>query len=224
MIDKLHGIIADLLRVSMSLNLGYPVATQSGKVSFHPPGTTKQCQTVYWIWGTLPTSTVPLIGIHGGPGYPHQCLLPLVRLAEASDNSVVILYDQIGCGESTHLPETRGDARFWSIDLFAAELQNLIDHLKISTYDILGHSCGGMIGATFALTQPLGLRKLVLFSTTPDFPFRVSEARRMRADLLPAETSGILEEGERNNTIKSPEYLAADAAFGSLTFCRLPEP
>jgi proline-specific peptidase len=100
------------------------------------------------------------------------------------------------------------------------ELQNLIDELHISQYDVLGHSCGGMNAAVFAIAQPKGLSKLILFSTSPDFPLRVSEARRMRAELLSPELVKVLEDGERTGTTTSPEYRAADEEFSKLTFYR----
>jgi proline-specific peptidase len=202
----------------------YPPASKSGKVPFKPSGTTKECHTAYWIFGELTSSTIPLIGVHGGPGYPHQCMLPLAHLARAPYNKVVILYDQVGCGESTHLPETKGDYDFWSIDLFVLELHNLIGQLGLSQYDVLGHSNGGVISGSFALTQPKGLRKLCLFATTPDFELRVSEARRMRRELLPPNVVETLEKGERDGNVTSPEYRAASEEFDKIAFFRTDGP
>ena len=59
----------------------------------------------------------------------------------------LILYDQIGNGLSTHLPEKKGDEEFWTEDLFHRELENLLAALKLdeSGYDLIGHSWGGMM-------------------------------------------------------------------------------
>jgi hypothetical protein len=46
----------------------------------------------------------------------------------------VILYDQVGCGQSMLLPEMMGDTSFWTVDLFMEELENL---LKFSRHPAL---------------------------------------------------------------------------------------
>src|SRR5580692_3492940 len=83
----------------------------------------------------------PLVVLHGGPGCTHDYLLSLADLA--TDGRQVIFYDQIGNGRSTHLPERGAD--FWTVDLFVAELDNLLDALglKDSGYHLLGQSWGG---------------------------------------------------------------------------------
>jgi pimeloyl-ACP methyl ester carboxylesterase len=73
------------------------------------------------------------------------------------------MYDQIGCGRSTRLPEKLGDGSFWTIDLFLAELENLLSHLEIQDdYDLLGQSWGGCLASELAVRQPKGLKKLIL--------------------------------------------------------------
>ena len=53
----------------------------------------------------------------------------------------VVLYDQLGCGKSTHLREKRLDTDFWTPELFMAELDNLVKYLGIDDdFDILGQS------------------------------------------------------------------------------------
>jgi pimeloyl-ACP methyl ester carboxylesterase len=73
------------------------------------------------------------------------------------------MYDQVGCGRSTHLPEKFGDGSFWTIDLFLSELENLLSHLGIQDdYDLLGQSWGGILASELAVRQPTGLKKLIL--------------------------------------------------------------
>jgi L-proline amide hydrolase len=90
-------------------------------------------KTWYKAFGDLSISNSnppikPLIIIHGGPGMTHHYLTPRTYLAE-HHSIPIILYDQLGCGNSTHLPELAGDTLFWTVDLFIAELDNLISHL-----------------------------------------------------------------------------------------------
>ena len=73
------------------------------------------------------------------------------------------MYDQLGCGRSTHLPEKRGDTDFWTMELFLAELDNLLSHLGIKdNYSLLGQSWGGMVAAEHAILHPKGLNKLII--------------------------------------------------------------
>ncbi|KAI0390277.1 hypothetical protein F5Y17DRAFT_445387 [Xylariaceae sp. FL0594] len=67
----------------------------------------------------------------------------------------IVLYDQIGCGRSTHLPDKTGDAEFWTFELFIHQLEHLIDHLQLRNigFHLVGQSWGGMLGAAYASLQ-----------------------------------------------------------------------
>ncbi|KAJ6564480.1 proline iminopeptidase [Mycena capillaripes] len=137
-----------------------------GEIDFVIPTAGKPCKTWYKIIGDLhgPTSRRPLVVLHGGPGVNHGYLLILSDLTEAHSIPVIV-YDQIGNGNSTHLPEKMGDISFWTEQLFLDELTNLLTHLGVQEYDILGHSWGGIFGSRHAATQPAGLKHLILAST-----------------------------------------------------------
>ncbi|KAJ7463275.1 proline iminopeptidase [Mycena latifolia] len=116
-------------------------------------------QTWYKIFGPLgDRSVASLIALHGGPGMAHDYLTPLGDLAPHP----VILYDQIGNARSTHLPDKPKE--FWTIDLFIAELENLLVHFGVQdAFVLLGHSWGGILAAEFAVQRkPRGLKGIVL--------------------------------------------------------------
>ncbi|KAL7283433.1 hypothetical protein ACG7TL_002863 [Trametes sanguinea] len=118
-------------------------------------------QTYYKVFGSLSDRTFPpAVVLHGGPGLSHDYLLPISDLADAS--IPVIFYDQIGNSRSTHLREK--PPTFWTVDLFIAELENLLAHFKIQDgYSLIGHSWGGILASEFEVRrQPPGLRKLVI--------------------------------------------------------------
>ena len=155
-----------------------------GTVEYKIPGIEKSCQTWYKVFGDLKSDTrTPLVVLHGGPGAPHNYLLSIADLA-TTHQIPVVFYDQIGCGQSTHLQEKGGDESFWTEQLFIDELHNLLDHIGIhERYDILGHSWGGMLGCRFATTNPKGLRRLVVAESPASMELWVEAANRLRLQL-----------------------------------------
>ena len=96
-----------------------------------------------WLIGDLHSGKRPLVALHGGPGVSTDYLFAYSNITVLY-GIPVILYDQLGAGRSTHLPEKLGDASFWTIQLFLDELDNLLTHFKIKDdYDLLGHSWEG---------------------------------------------------------------------------------
>lgn len=138
----------------------------------------------------------------------------------------VIVYDQIGCGNSTHLREKKGETDFWTVDLFVAELRNLIHTLKISTFDLLGHSWGGQLAATFAARQePLGsgstgLRKLVIANSTAFIAQREPYFKQQMAN-LPSPFGEAARKAAQNGNTDTAEYKAALSEYGKHHMCRL---
>src|ERR1700710_945128 len=116
-------------------------------------------RTWYRVTGDLQSAKPPLVVLHGGPGCTHDYVDSLKDLA--ASGRAVVHYDQLGNGRSTHLREKGAD--FWTVDLFLGELDRVLAHLGIAeSYDLLGQSWGGMLGAEHAVRQPPGLRKLVI--------------------------------------------------------------
>ena len=189
-----------------------------GEAEFDVPAAGKPCKTYYRIYGNL-ESSIPLILLHGGPGIPSNYLAPIIDVNIAS-GIPVILYDQIGNGNSTRLPEKMGDVSFWTVHLFIDELKNLMSHLGINAYNLLGHSWGGMLGATFAIQQPKGLRKLILSDVPASTTLWVKAADKLRAQ-LPTEVQDVLNKNERHGTTDSEEYQSAVGLYYSKHLCRL---
>ena len=173
-------------------------------------------QTWYRITGNLEADQPPLIVAHGGPGCSHDYV---DSFADLAGDRAVIHYDQVGNGNSTHLPDK--PVEFWTVDFFKAELHNLIDHLGIrDAYCLLGQSWGGMLGAEFAVDRPAGLKALVIADSPADMRTWVSEANRLRAD-LPADVQATLLKHEAAGTTSDPEYATATEVFNQRHVCRL---
>ncbi|KAG1754565.1 Alpha/Beta hydrolase protein [Suillus lakei] len=180
---------------------------REGEVEFKVPSAGKPCKTWYKVYGTLPhPQNPPLVVLHGGPGSTHEYLDILSELTRLFDVPV-ILYDQLGNGRSTHLPEKNGDVDFWTMQLFVDELHNLLDHLNIhDNYNVLGQSWGGMLASDFATRQPKGLRKL---------------GRNELRKGLPQEVQDALNKHEAADTTTDPEYIAAMNEFHKRHMYRL---
>lgn len=129
------------------------IPTTTSTLDFPLPTISQPCKTSYTIFGSLKSPHRPLIVLHGGPGIPHNYLLPLRQLTALYDIPV-IMYDQLGCGKSTLLPEKNGDENFWTTELFLDELDNLVGKLiGEGEYDLLGHSWGGMVSLNKGICQ-----------------------------------------------------------------------
>ena len=99
----------------------------------------------------------PLIVIHGGPGFSHHYLLPLVDLA---DERPVILYDQLDSGRSDR-PNSPVN---WKVERFVSEIDALRETLELDCVFLLGNSWGVTVAAEYAISQPAGLVAVVLSS------------------------------------------------------------
>ncbi|KUJ11700.1 proline iminopeptidase [Mollisia scopiformis] len=190
------------------------ISLTEGEADFHVEGAGQPCKTHYKIFGTFPSPSGvrPLIVLHGGPGVPHNYLLPIRHL---NQNSIpVIFYDQLGCGLSTHLPHLTGTAgaAFWTPQLFLSEITNLLSHLKITTYSLLGNSWGGMLASLHGISQPPGLHKLIIADSPASMPLWITAALKLRSQ-LPQDVQDTLSKHEKDGTTDSAEYEAASQVF-----------
>ena len=177
-------------------------------------------ETWYRVSGELGGERAPVVILHGGPGAAHNYVDAYKLLARRG--RAVIHYDQLGCGNSTLLPEKGAD--FWTPKLFIDELENLVDHLGVRAgFHVLGQSWGGMLGAEYGVTRPKGLKSLVIANSPASMKLWVEEANRLRAD-LPGDVQEILTRHELAGTTDDPAYQAATMIFYERHVCRVPFP
>jgi L-proline amide hydrolase len=162
-------------------------------------------RTWYRVVGESAEGHDPLVALHGGPGSTHNYFAPLERLAE--DGRAVVLYDQIGCGNSDRPQDID-----WSVQVFLDELATLRDRLELEQIHLLGTSWGGQLALEHALSGYGGLTSLVLSSTLASIDEWVLEARRLRAE-LPADVVEALDRHEQAGTFDDPEYREALGIF-----------
>ncbi|KAI1277160.1 Alpha/Beta hydrolase protein [Xylaria sp. FL0933] len=191
-----------------------------GTAEFKVTGLSKPCRTYFKVFGELDSPDImPLIVLHGGPGACHDYLLPLEDLWPSMS---LVFYDQIGNGRSTHLPEKAGDEKFWSIQLFKDELDNLVSHLGLNrrSFDVYGHSWGGMLAVEWAVTSPYAanLRRLVLASSLASMDAWRTGITELRRN-LPLNMQKALDDSEEKGDFEDPEYAAAIEMFYKRHLC-----
>jgi len=160
---------------------------------------------------------IPLLMLHGGPGFPHDYLDNLSALA--SEQRRVVFYDQLGCGRS----DKPDDVSLWQVPRFVTELATVRTALSLERVHILGQSWGGMLAIEYALTQPEGLTSLILSNTSASIPLWIAEANRLRAELPPAVNATLLRHEEAGTT-GSAEYQEAMLVFYDRHVIRVPMP
>src|SRR5438105_253980 len=176
--------------------------------------------TWYRVVGDLEAGPTPVVICHGGPGAAHDYVEPIAELARYGRGCV--LYDQVGCGKSTHLRDAPADAL--TVELFKHELVGLTRHLGVADrYAVVGQSWGGMLGMEHALDHPPGLRALVVADSPASMPLWVEEANRLRADLPPGVQESLTRH-EADGTTDSAEYEQAVRVFYDRHVCRVPWP
>lgn len=213
----------------------YPSPTSTGKIPFPIPSHPDvHAETWYAVHGTLAPpgdadadadAPVPLIVLHGGPGAAHNYLKPLALLSLGPRAPrPVVLYDQVGCGRSARLRARRGDDGLWRPQLFVDELDNLVRHLGLRRFDLLGQSWGGMLAAQYAAAAAAGpasgLRRLVICDSPADMATWVAVADGLRG-LLPEGVQETLRRCEEAGETDGAEYEEAMLAFYKLFVCRV---
>ena len=162
---------------------------------------------------------IPLVTVHGGPGFTHDYLEPLEALA---DERPVVFYDQLGNGKS----DAPDDVTLWTNDRMIEELGQLLDALDLPRLHLLGQSWGTIVATEYALKRSDRLASLVLAEPCLSLPRFATGARALRA-ALPADVRATLDRHEAAETTDSAEYEAAVMEFNRRHLCRLdpwPEP
>ena len=150
-------------------------------------------KTYYRIVGKANPDKAPLVLLHGGPGSTHNYFEVLDKLAESGRQ--LIMYDQIGCGNSY----VEGHPELFNAETWIKELVALREHLGLEEIHLLGQSWGGMQAIWYAIEyQPKGIKSYILSSTLASAKlWEVEQKRRIaymeptyRDALLNAETTG----------------------------------
>jgi proline iminopeptidase len=156
---------------------------------------------------------VPLLCLHGGPGFPHDYLEELEGLA---DRRRVVFYDQLGCGKS----DRPGDTSLWQVDRFVEELAVVREALGLERLHLFGSSWGGMLALQYVLDRRPPLMSLVL-SSSPASCRRWTEDCTELLAAFPETVRDTIRRHEAHRFTGCLEYSAAILPYYKRHVCRL---
>lgn len=150
-------------------------------------------------------SGVPVILVHGGPGFNSFYLKPLEALG---DERPVVRYDQLGAGKSDGMTDT---ARM-NIPHFVAELDSLRAHLGFDKVHLVGHSWGTMLVMEYYRAHPEHVVSLSLGGPVMNVPELTAHAKALVKTLSDSAQRAI-REGEASGKFDAPSYQHAMEEF-----------
>ena len=148
----------------------------------------------------------PLLLLHGGPGMSSAGLTEW--LGDLPASRPVVVYDQLGSGRS----DRPDDTSLWTVDRFVEELGVVRAGLGLESVNLLGHSWGTMLAASYLATDVHGVRSVVFSSPCLDAQQWATDQQAHLAG-LPAEVREVIERCEREGTTASEDYAMAMAAY-----------
>ena len=170
----------------------------------------KGFNTYYRIVGAENVDSVPLILLHGGPGSTHNYFELLDGMAD--EGRMLIMYDQIGCGNSY----VDGHPELWTPETWTDELEALRNALGLSRVHLLGQSWGGMLAIYYLIERkPYGVSSVVLSSTLSSSELWKREQHRLISFLPEREKTAILR-AEKIGVFSGEEYDRANALYMKL--------
>ncbi|EGX57137.1 3-oxoadipate enol-lactone hydrolase [Streptomyces zinciresistens K42] len=117
---------------------------------------------------------VPLVFVHGWTADRHRWDHQTAHFAQRRR---VVRLDLRGHGESTGAGVRR-------VEDLAGDVLALLDHLEIGRFVVVGHSMGGMIAQTLALSHPGRVERMVLVNSIGKMAYSRGRALLMAASTL----------------------------------------
>lgn len=173
-------------------------------------------KTYYRVVGERQKGKDPVILLHGGPGSTHNYFELLNELATTGHQ--LVMYDQIGCGNSY----LDGHPELWTQDVWLDEMEALVKHLKIEKYHLLGQSWGGMMAIAMCCDRDATqIASVILSSANPSASLWSDEQHRQIRESLSAEEQEAIFRAEETGNFEDPAYLEANDHYMQM-FCAGP--
>jgi proline iminopeptidase len=114
-------------------------------------------KTFYRTFGRGSSDKLPIVCLHGGPGGSHFYFMPMKALSKSRR---VIVYDQIGSGQSSAL-----SVKDSNVKTLADDLHRFLKKMKIEHFHLLGTSWGGSLALEYYFRyKGEGVESLILQS------------------------------------------------------------
>jgi proline iminopeptidase len=154
---------------------------------------------------------IPVILVHGGPGFSSYYLKSLEALGT---DRPVIRYDQLGGGKSDKLTDTSA----FTIEHFVRELDSLRAALGYDKIHVLGHSWGTIVAYEYYHAHPEHVASIVFGSACLDIPAYEKRARSLVATLSDSSQKAI-KAAEATKKYDAPSYQnAMNEFYGKYVF------
>jgi proline iminopeptidase len=128
----------------------------------------------------------PVVVSHGGPGFDHNYIMPLSKLA---DSYRIIFYDQRATGNSTGTV----NANSMTLNNFVQDLEGLRRKLNLGKVNLIGHSWGGGLAVYYAIKYPLNLRSLIVLAGGLDTKYFEQYYQNIKKKTLPKDEMAMKE-------------------------------
>jgi proline iminopeptidase len=155
----------------------------------------------YEVWvKQLGVGEVPLLTLHGGPGFPHyyfECFEDFLP----QDRIRFWYYDQLGCGFSDRPDATS----LWTLARYREEVEQVRAALGLDRFVLYGHSWGGILAIEYALAYPQHLSGLVISNMTASFPSYVEHVNQLRSQ-VPPDARSEMRKFEERGAYAAPAY------------------
>ena len=120
-----------------------------------------------------------VLTLAGGPGCPHQYILPMSDLAKFGYR--VVFYDQLGIGKS-EMPKNK---YMFSIEYNVEEVEALRIALNLGKINLWGSSYGGLLAIAYALKYQRNLKSLITAGGLASVPLTVEGMQKWKSELPP---------------------------------------
>ena len=149
-----------------------------------------------------------MICLHGGPGSTHNYYEVLDNVAD-DDDRMIVMYDQIGCGNSY----LDGHPELWNQKVWLDELDALRKHLGLDECHIIGQSWGGMMQIAYAIDyKPQGIKSFIISSGHPSSSLWEREGLR-RIKMMPQDMQDAINHALETGDFTGEAYDAAVAEY-----------
>jgi proline iminopeptidase len=149
---------------------------------------------------------LPVLLLHGGPGYTSHYLEPLAH-ALGGDRPAIV-YDQLGSGRSDRVTDTA----LLKTDRFVRELDSLRRALHLDRIHLYGHSWGSMLALEYLATKPAGIASVTLASPLITSAAWIRDGQALMKT-MPDSIQRIVAAHEAAGTTSSKQYQDASLAF-----------